>query len=182
MEDDQGDLLVLDQPYCNEYYEYAVKERILENMVWNGENVSQQLNLVSSRSGDFVEMSSGEYIGGSNIIHSEDVESAGKNLAQVVQQWEESDSEIVEEWLLWMKEKHIPKVLETKLFVSATINRIISNSDSGSTYAIAYKSKSLADLQKYETLFATDLRNEYNLKYSNTAPTFRTIMEIEKEF
>jgi hypothetical protein len=26
------------------------------------------------------------------------------------------------------------------------------------------------------------LRNEYNLKYSNTAPTFRTIMEIEKEF
>ncbi|MAJ13230.1 MAG: hypothetical protein CMD09_04425 [Flavobacteriales bacterium] len=92
------------------------------------------------------------------------------------------DLEIVEDWLLWMKEKHIPKVLETKLFVSATINRIISNSDSGSTYAIAYKSKSLADLQKYETLFATDLRNEYNLKYSNSAPTFRTIMEIEKEF
>ena len=92
------------------------------------------------------------------------------------------DLEIVEDWLLWMKEKHIPKVLETKLFVSATINRIISNSDSGSAYAIAYKSKSLADLQKYETLFATDLRNEYNLKYSNSAPTFRTIMEIEKEF
>ena len=43
------------------------------------------------------------------------------------------DLEIVEDWLLWMKEKHIPKVLETKLFVSATINRIISNSDSGST-------------------------------------------------
>ena len=55
--------------------------------------IEQQLSLVSSRSGDFVEMSSGEYIGGSSIIHSEDVASAGKNLAQVVEQWNESDLE-----------------------------------------------------------------------------------------
>jgi hypothetical protein len=49
MEDSTGDLLVLDHPYCNEYYEYAVKQRILENMVWQGENVSQQLNLIEGR-------------------------------------------------------------------------------------------------------------------------------------
>ena len=49
MENSLGELLVLDQPYCNEYYEYAIKQRILENMVWNGENVSQQLQLVESR-------------------------------------------------------------------------------------------------------------------------------------
>ena len=33
MEDDEGNLLVLDHPYCNEYYEYALKQRILENMM-----------------------------------------------------------------------------------------------------------------------------------------------------
>ena len=49
MEDATGDLLVLDHPYCNEYYEYAVKQRILENMIWQGENVSQQLGLVEQR-------------------------------------------------------------------------------------------------------------------------------------
>tara|TARA_R110001592_G_scaffold155883_4_gene385987 strand:+ start:2696 stop:3649 length:954 start_codon:yes stop_codon:yes gene_type:complete len=49
MENDDGDLLVLDQPYCNEYYEYAIKQRILENMIWAGENVSQQLGLVETR-------------------------------------------------------------------------------------------------------------------------------------
>jgi len=49
MENSAGDLLVLDQPYCNEYYEYAMKQRILENMVWNGENVSQQSGLVETR-------------------------------------------------------------------------------------------------------------------------------------
>ena len=49
MEAPNGDLLVLDQPYCNEYYEYAIKQRILENMIWQGENVSQQMNLVETR-------------------------------------------------------------------------------------------------------------------------------------
>tara|TARA_R110000868_G_scaffold86914_2_gene243450 strand:+ start:1087 stop:2043 length:957 start_codon:yes stop_codon:yes gene_type:complete len=49
MESPNGDLLVLDQPYCNEYYEYALKQRILENMIWQGENVSQQMGLVETR-------------------------------------------------------------------------------------------------------------------------------------
>lgn len=49
MEDAEGNLLVLDHPYCNEYYEYALKQRILENMIFNGENVSNQLGLVETR-------------------------------------------------------------------------------------------------------------------------------------
>tara|TARA_Y100000592_G_scaffold49149_1_gene77845 strand:+ start:555 stop:1433 length:879 start_codon:yes stop_codon:yes gene_type:complete len=49
MEDSQGRLLVLDHPYCNEYYEYALKQRILENMIFAGENVSNQLGLIEGR-------------------------------------------------------------------------------------------------------------------------------------
>jgi hypothetical protein len=49
MEDNDGNLLVLDHPYCNEYYEYALKERILENMVFAGENVSQQLSYIQGK-------------------------------------------------------------------------------------------------------------------------------------
>jgi hypothetical protein len=49
MEDNDGNLLVLDHPYCNEYYEYALKQRILENMVFAGENVTNQLNLIEQR-------------------------------------------------------------------------------------------------------------------------------------
>jgi hypothetical protein len=49
MEDNEGNLLVLDHPYCNEYYEYALKQRILENMVFAGENVSNQLGLIEGR-------------------------------------------------------------------------------------------------------------------------------------
>jgi|TARA_R110000744_G_scaffold239302_1_gene356691 hypothetical protein len=49
MEAPNGDLLVLDHPYCNEYYEYALKQRILENMIWQGEQVTSQLGLIEQR-------------------------------------------------------------------------------------------------------------------------------------
>lgn len=49
MEDENGELLVLDHPYCNEYYEYAVKQRILENMMFAGENVVNQLGMIEQR-------------------------------------------------------------------------------------------------------------------------------------
>ena len=46
MEDDEGNLLVPDHPMLNEYYEYALKKRILENLIMDGQNVSGQLQLV----------------------------------------------------------------------------------------------------------------------------------------
>ena len=49
MENQGGELLVLDHPYCNEYYEYALKERILENMLFEGENVSQKLGYIQGK-------------------------------------------------------------------------------------------------------------------------------------
>ena len=49
MEDDNGDLLVPDHDLINEYYEYALKARILENLYMNGEDVVQRLQLIEQR-------------------------------------------------------------------------------------------------------------------------------------
>ncbi len=49
MENQGGELIVLDHPYCNEYYEYAIKERILENMIFAGEQVVNQLQFIQQR-------------------------------------------------------------------------------------------------------------------------------------
>lgn len=49
MEDEDGNLLVLDHPMINEYYEYAIKQRILENLYMNGEDVVQRLQLIEQR-------------------------------------------------------------------------------------------------------------------------------------
>jgi hypothetical protein len=49
LEDDQGNLMVLDHPMINEYYEYAIKQRLLENLYMNGEDVAQKLQFVEQR-------------------------------------------------------------------------------------------------------------------------------------
>jgi hypothetical protein len=49
LEDHDGNLLVLDHPMINEYYEYALKQRILENLYMNGEDVAQKMQLVEQR-------------------------------------------------------------------------------------------------------------------------------------
>lgn len=49
MEDDQGNLLVLDHPMINDYYEYSIKQRILENLLMNNEDVSVKLQLIEQR-------------------------------------------------------------------------------------------------------------------------------------
>jgi len=49
LEDEEGNLMVIDNPVINEYYEYALKQRILENLYMNGEDVMQKLNLVEQR-------------------------------------------------------------------------------------------------------------------------------------
>lgn len=47
LEDLDGNLLVLDHPMINEYYEYALKKRILENLAMNGEDVVNRMNIIA---------------------------------------------------------------------------------------------------------------------------------------
>jgi hypothetical protein len=47
MEDDEGNLLVLSHPYADEYYEYALKERIYENLMQSGENTTQLMQYMA---------------------------------------------------------------------------------------------------------------------------------------
>lgn len=46
LEDENGNLMVPDHPLINEYYEYALKKRIIENLALNGEDVAQRLNII----------------------------------------------------------------------------------------------------------------------------------------
>jgi hypothetical protein len=47
--DEDGNLLVIDHARVNEYYEYALKERILENMLMDGEPIDKQLQYVLAK-------------------------------------------------------------------------------------------------------------------------------------
>lgn len=49
LEDENGQLLVPDHPLLNEYYEYSIKQRVLENMVLDREPVGDSLALIERR-------------------------------------------------------------------------------------------------------------------------------------
>lgn len=49
MEDSDGNLLVPNHPLLNEYYEYALKQRIVENLIMAGEPMSGQVQLIEQR-------------------------------------------------------------------------------------------------------------------------------------
>ena len=46
LEDDEGNLLVLDHEMINEYYEFAIKERVLQNLYLNGEDVERKWGMI----------------------------------------------------------------------------------------------------------------------------------------
>lgn len=47
MIDDDGNIMVPDHEMINEYYEYALKKRILEDLIMNGENVGERYNIIT---------------------------------------------------------------------------------------------------------------------------------------
>jgi hypothetical protein len=50
MEDEDGNILVPDHDMLNEFYEYAIKQRVLENMIMNGEAVNgNQIQIIEQR-------------------------------------------------------------------------------------------------------------------------------------
>jgi hypothetical protein len=86
------------------------------------------------------------------------------------------DEDVKEDWLKWMKEKHIPDVMKTGVFIHFNFLKIL-NEDTKNTYAIQYFCKDIGHLNTYFDEFASGLQEEHSLRYNNKFVAFRTIME-----
>ena len=83
------------------------------------------------------------------------------------------------EWLRWMREVHIPDVMNTGMFVENRILKVIGDEESGgSTYSIQYICKSMNEFRQYEEVFAPALRAEVNERYKDKFVAFRTLLEV----
>ncbi|MBK6444874.1 MAG: DUF4286 family protein [Bacteroidetes bacterium] len=89
------------------------------------------------------------------------------------------DNSVQDEWLRWMKDKHIPDVLKTGLFTRNTILKVLGDEDSGGhTYSIQYTCASMDDFNRYENEYAPALRTEHDKKYKDKFVAFRTMLEV----
>lgn len=89
------------------------------------------------------------------------------------------DKEIAEEWISWMKEKHIPELLKTGLFSKYKILKVLSHDDNEPTFsfAVQYYSKSITDIQEYIQKHAPRLRDDVHKRYGERVIAYRTLLE-----
>ena len=89
---------------------------------------------------------------------------------------------VSEDWQKWMREIHIPEVMQCGIFISANINKVLSSNDYGDTFAIQYKCNSMKDLHHYEIKFAMELQKKHTDRYGDKVVAFRTMLEELDKF
>ena len=87
--------------------------------------------------------------------------------------------DIHDDWLAWMKEVHIPEVLETGMFKSHRMFRLLEQDEQdGITYSIQYFLPGMTDYFRYQEEFAPALQKAHTDRYSGKFVAFRTIMKV----
>ena len=89
------------------------------------------------------------------------------------------DFSVEEEWKQWMKEIHIPKVLETGAFISNKMYKLLNEvpDATGATYSIQYICENMAKLDDYMENYAPVLVREHVERYANQHVAFRSVLE-----
>ncbi|MEI6087668.1 MAG: DUF4286 family protein [Bacteroidota bacterium] len=86
---------------------------------------------------------------------------------------------IHEAWVEWMKEIHIPEIMNSGCFTQFQFVRLLELDDiEGPTYAVQYRSESKAAYNLYLEKFATKLRNDVYTKWGNKVISFRSLMQV----
>lgn len=81
-------------------------------------------------------------------------------------------------WIRWMKEEHIPRVMETGCFVDCKVYRILAEDETeGISYAFQYFANSITDYFNYKENFATALQKESLDLFPGKYSAFRTLLK-----
>ncbi len=89
------------------------------------------------------------------------------------------DLDIHDEWLSWMKSKHILDIMSTNMFESYKILKILSQDESdGITYSIQYICPDMKTLHKYTVGKGSQLQSEHQSRYKGKYVSFQTLLEI----
>lgn len=87
------------------------------------------------------------------------------------------DKEVEQEWLNWMINHHIPRVLATGLFHENKIYKVLTGDEENISYSIQYFAESLTMVEKYLNEYAPALIQEHNEKFKNRHAAFRTLLQ-----
>jgi hypothetical protein len=88
------------------------------------------------------------------------------------------DKDIETEWLQYMREKHIPEVMKTGMFVDSKMYKVLHDQEDGTiSYSVQYFAESIEHVNQYLDVFGPVLIEEHRRKFSNRHVVFMTLLE-----
>lgn len=89
------------------------------------------------------------------------------------------DPQVETEWIAWMKETHIPEMMETGCFEEHKFLKLITERPDvdGTTYAIQYFATDTGKIDLYLANHAPKLRQSHADRFGSQSAAFRTLLE-----
>ncbi len=89
------------------------------------------------------------------------------------------EDDVHDTWLKWMLDTHIPEVMQTGLFITYSMAKLLSRQpdETGTTYVIQYEAKNMADYELYQANFAPALQAKTKALFEGKFVAFRSLME-----
>ena len=89
------------------------------------------------------------------------------------------DPSIAISWLNWLKQEHIPDILETGCFYDVHVFQLLEPDEGdGVTYAVQYHARKMEDYKRYIDDFSTLMRKKAIDKWNNGFIAFRSVLEL----
>jgi len=88
------------------------------------------------------------------------------------------DLDVKDQWIEWMKNEHLPMVMETGCFEDYKMLRLMLDEEDGDTYAVQYLVKDLETLEKYQMNHGPQLRNETEKYFKDKFIAIRSVLQV----
>jgi hypothetical protein len=88
------------------------------------------------------------------------------------------ECEIADEWTVWMKNEHIPDLMNTGLFTGYRLSRLLEQDEvEGITYSAQYELLDLTNYNTYIDTYAQTMREKAFARFGGRFVAFRSVME-----
>lgn len=88
------------------------------------------------------------------------------------------DKQIEAEWIAWMKANYIPAMMETGLFVSYKMYKVLTHDDETSvSYSVQCFSDTIEKVLNYLNEFAPKITEAHRLQFKDRHVAFNTLLD-----
>lgn len=89
------------------------------------------------------------------------------------------ENDIADEWVMWMKEEHVPDLFNTGLFVDYRLCRLLEQDEAeGVTFSAQYVCADIKAYNSYIDTHAMTMRDKAFKRFGGKFVAFRSVMEV----